>query len=96
MEHNAMEQDNIVELIDENDNVVRFQHIITIEYEGEKYALLSPIEDLEDVDEGEVVIVRIEEGEEQDAYIGVEDEDLLDAVFARYLEIVEEDPDSFS
>lgn len=89
MENNSMEQENIVELIDENDNVVRFEHIMTLEHEGDKYALLSPLDDLEDVDEGDVVIMRIEEGEEQDAYVGIEDDDILEAVFNKYLEIVE-------
>lgn len=89
MDNGYMEQDNIVELIDENDNPVKFEHIMTIEYEGEKYALLSPVDDLEDVEEGEVVILRIEEGDEQDAYVGIEDEELLEAVFQKYLEIVE-------
>lgn len=89
MENQDMERDNIVELIDENDNVVRFEHIMTIEHEGDKYALLSPVDDLEDVDEGDVVIMRIEEGEDEDAYIGIEDDDLLEAVFQKYLSIVE-------
>ena len=84
-----MEQDNIVELLDENDQIVRFEHIMTLEHEGEKYALLSPVDDLEDVEEGEVVIMHIEEGEDQDAYIGIEDEELLEDIFQKYLEIVE-------
>jgi len=88
---NDMELENIVELLDEDDNIVRFEHIITLEHEGEKYALLSPVDDLEDVDEGDVVIMRIEEGEEQDAYVGIEDEALLEAVFQKYLQIVEEE-----
>ena len=91
MENNSMEQENIVELIDENDQVVRFEHIMTLEYEGDKYALLSPVDDLEDVDEGDVVIMRIEEGEEQDTYVGVEDDEILEAVFNQYLAIVEEE-----
>lgn len=89
MDNGYMEQDNIVELIDENDNVVRFEHIMTLVHEGEKYALLSPVDDMDDLDEGDVVILRIEEGDEQDAYVGVEDEDLLEAVFQKYLAIVE-------
>ena len=32
MENNSMEQENIVELIDENDQVVSFEHIMTLEY----------------------------------------------------------------
>lgn len=89
MENGYMEHENIVELIDENENIVKFDHIMTLEHEGEKYALLSPIDDLEDVEEGEVVIMRIEEGDEQDAYVGIEDDDLLETIFQKYLAIVE-------
>lgn len=89
MENGYMEHENIVELIDENENIVKFDHIMTLEHEGEKYALLSPIDDLEDIEEGEVVIMRIEEGEEQDAYVGIEDDDLLETIFQKYLAIVE-------
>jgi len=89
MENGYMEHENIVELIDENENIVKFDHIMTLEHEGEKYALLSPIDDIEDVEEGEVVIMRIEEGDEQDAYVGIEDEDLLETIFQKYLAIVE-------
>ena len=35
--------------------------------------------------------MRIEEGEEQDTYVGVEDEEILEAVFNQYLAIVEEE-----
>ncbi|MBQ3222400.1 MAG: DUF1292 domain-containing protein [Clostridia bacterium] len=89
MENGYMEQDNIVELIDENENIVKFEHIMTLVHEGVKYALLSPIDDIEDVEEGEVVIMRIEEGEDQDAYVGIEDDDLLEVIFQKYLEIVD-------
>ena len=89
MENGYMEHENIVELIDENENIVKFDHIMTLEHEGEKYALLSPIDDLEDIEEGEVVIMRIEEGEDQDAYVGIEDDDLLETIFQKYLAIVE-------
>lgn len=88
MDNGNMEQDNIVELLDENDNVVRFEHIMTVEYEGDKYALLSPLEEMEDAEDGDVVILRIDEGEEDDSYVGIEDEALLEAVFQKYMEIV--------
>ena len=91
MDKGYMEQENIVELLDENDQIVRFEHIMTLEHEGEKYALLSPVDDLEDVEEGEVVIMHIEEGEDQDAYVGIEDDELLETIFQKYLEIVEEE-----
>lgn len=82
---------NIIELVDENEKTVRFEHLMTVEYEGDAYVLLSPIDEIEDVEDDEVVILKIEEGEDDDTYVGVEDEELLEKVFERYLEIVEED-----
>ncbi|MBR4444171.1 MAG: Holliday junction resolvase RuvX, partial [Clostridia bacterium] len=33
-ENNSMEMDNIIELVDENDNPIRFEHIMTVQYGG--------------------------------------------------------------
>ena len=38
-----------------------------------------------------MVILRIEPGEDEDAYVGIEDEELLDAVFDRYMKMAEEE-----
>ena len=76
-----MERDDIVELYDEDDNLVRFEHVMTIEYEGENYVLLAP---LDEDSEGDEVII-------EEVYATLEDDDLINAVFSRYLEIVEEE-----
>jgi uncharacterized protein YrzB (UPF0473 family) len=93
MEDNRMESGNeIIELNDEDGKAVRFEHLMTVEYEGDPYVLLVPIDELQDVDEDEVVILKIEAGEDgDDAYVGVEDEELLEKIFERYLEIAEAD-----
>ena len=96
MEDNRMESGNeIIELLDEDGKSVRFEHLMTVEYEGDPYVLLVPIDEVEDVDEDEVIILRIEAGADgEDAYVGVEDEDLLEKIFERYLEIAEADEDA--
>jgi putative Holliday junction resolvase len=81
----------IVELIDEDGQTVRFEHVYTVPYEGDEYVLLSPLDEVEGVEEDEVVILRIEPGEDEDAYVGIEDEELLDAVFDRYMKMAEEE-----
>ena len=90
---NNMEYDNIVELVDENDNTVRFEHLMTVDYQGDGYALLAPVDDIDGIGEDEVVILKIEEGEDEDTYVGVEDEELLEKVFEEYLKIAEADED---
>ena len=87
-----MDQENVVELVDEDGNAVRFEHLMTLEHEGRPYICLVPMDPMEDVGEDELVIMRIETDEEgNDFYATVEDEAELDAVFEKYLEIAEAD-----
>ena len=87
-----MEQENVVELVDEDGNTVRFEHLMTLEYEGKPYICLVPLDPMEDVSEDELVILRIDTDEEgNDVYATVDDEAELDAVFEKYLEIAEAD-----
>ena len=87
-----MEQENVVELVDEDGSAVHFEHLMTLEYEGKPYICLVPLDEMEDVEEDELVILRIEtDGEGNDVYATVDDEDELDAVFEKYLEIAEAD-----
>lgn len=56
-----------------------------IEYNSEEYVILLPVEEAEEAGEaGEVVILKVEdtESEEEESYVGVEDEEELNAVFA--------------
>ena len=87
-----MEQDNVVELVDEDGNAVRFEHLMTLEHEGKPYICLVPLDPMEDVSEDELVILRIEtDADGNDVYATVDDEAELDAVFEKYLEIAEAD-----
>lgn len=89
-----MERENIVELEDEDGAIVRFEHLMTLEHEGKAYICLVPVDPMEDVAEDELVIMRIEtDGDGNDVYTTVEDEEELDAVFEKYLEIAEADDD---
>ena len=87
-----MDREDVVELVDEDGNTVRFEHLMTLEHEGRPYICLVPMEPMEDVGEDELVIMRIETDDEgNDIYATVEDEAELDAVFEKYLEIAEAD-----
>ena len=87
-----MEQENVVELVDEDGNSVRFEHLMTLEHEGKPYICLVPLDPMEDVSEDELVILRIEiDDEGNDVYATVDDDAELDAVFEKYLEIAEAD-----
>ena len=82
----------LAELVDEDGNAVRFEHLMTLEHEGKPYICLVPLDPMEDVSEDELVILRIDtDSEGNDVYATVEDEAELDAVFEKYLEIAEAD-----
>lgn len=76
---------NIIVLNDEDGNEVQFEFLDLIEYESEEYVVLLPvIEEGEDEDDGEVVILKVDdsdEAEDEESYISVDDEETLTAVF---------------
>lgn len=87
-----MQREDLVELVDENGQEVTFEHLMTLEHNGKIYICLIPVEPMEDVEEDELVIMRIETDEEgNDFYATIDDEDELNSVFEKYLEIAEAD-----
>ena len=88
------ERENIVELVDdETGETVVFEHLATLEHEGEMYIALMLPEDVEnDDDEGEVIIMKIDQDEDgNECYVSVEDEAVQEAVFEKFLVLMEED-----
>ena len=88
------ERENIVELVDdETGETVVFEHLATLEHEGDMYIALMLPEDVEsDDDEGEVIIMKIDQDEDgNECYVSVEDEALQEAVFEKFLALMEED-----
>ena len=89
-----MEEDNIVELIDDEGHKLRYQHLMTLEWNGNSYVILAPAEEMEDIGEDEAVVLRIDQDDEgNDVYASIEDEGEMESVFNRYLEIAEADED---
>ena len=84
MENNEL--DNVLILSDENGDEARFEFLDLIEYCGGEYVVLLPDEDSDDADE--VVILKLEESENDDeeAYVSVDDEAVLQAVFEIFRE----------
>ena len=90
---NENELPEIIELTDDEGNVTRFEYMTTIDHEGELYvALMLADEDEEtEEEEGNVVILKIEQDENgEDIYVSIEDEALADAVFQKFLDMVDE------
>ena len=81
MENNELLQEeeiSVLTLTDENGVDTEFEYLDCIEYEGKEYLVLMPTED----DANEIVILEIQPvDEENENYIAVESEDILDAVY---------------
>ncbi len=83
METNLPEEEetSILTLTDENGQDVDFEYLDCIEYQGTEYLVLMP------EGEDEIVIMEIEPvDEENENYLAVEDEAVLDAVYAIFKE----------
>ena len=80
------ELDNIIVLNDENGEEIEFEFLDLIEYEGEEYVVLLPTD--EEDEAGEVVIIKLEDtdSEDEESYVSVDDEDVLQAVFEIFKE----------
>ena len=81
------EVDNIVMLSDEEGNEVQFEFLDLIEYNEEEYVILLPVEDEISEEPGEVVILKVEStSEDEESYVSVEDEEVLNNVFEIFKE----------
>ena len=84
-EFNDFDEDmsNIIILNDENGNEVQFEFLDLIEYDSEEYVVLLPVLEEGEEDDGEVVILKVEDidNEEEESYVSVDDEEVLQAVF---------------
>lgn len=82
----ADDRDGIVVLVDENGEEIEFEHLDTIEMNGNEYVVLAPLdEDESDSDEAEVIILKVEHNENgDDSFLTVEDDEELDEVFEEF------------
>ena len=88
--------DNIVILNDEDGNEVKFEFLDLVELDDEAYVILLPGVDDGVEEEGEVVILKVEdtdEDSEEESYVSVEDEEILNKVFEIFKERFKDDFD---
>lgn len=77
------EESSTLILTDENGQDTTFEYLDCIEYEGKEYLILLPAEE----ESTEIVILEIEPvDEENENYLAVEDEAVLDAVYEIFKE----------
>ena len=73
------EETEILTLTDENGNDVDFEYLDCLEYQDKEYLVLMPADEAET----QIVILEVEPvDDENENYLAVEDEAVLDAVYA--------------
>ena len=87
MENNELlqeeEQSSIMTLTDENGVDTDFEYLDSIEYEGKEYLVLMPADEIST----EIVILEVEPvDEENENYLSVSDEDILNTVYGIFKE----------
>ena len=89
--------DNIVILNDEDGNEVKFEFLDLVELDDEEYVVLLPVTEEGEEEEGEVMILKVEDNDdddaEEEAYVSVEDEEILNKVFDIFKEKFKDDFD---
>ncbi len=81
------ELDNVIVLNDEDGNEVNFEFLDLVELDGEEYVILLPTDE-DEAEPGEVVILQVEDtdSEDEESYISVEDDEILNKVFEIFKE----------
>lgn len=80
---------NYVVLTDEDGNDKEFEHIDTVEMNGETYMAFIPA-DLKVDEEAEVVILKVVEEDGEEILASVEDDDEADRIFELVMDRVED------
>ena len=94
----AKEEDiEIIEMVDEEGNALRFEHLLTFEEEDTFYIAFTPIEKMGEFAEGDVLIMRVEDDVEGgDLYLPVESEEELDHLWKVFQQLYYEDEEEES
>ena len=88
-------ESNIVELTDEEGQTTEFEYLTTIEHKGESYVVLLAPQEEDNEEEGEVVILKIQQDEKgEDTYVSCDNDETEQEVFELFMEELDEEEDS--
>lgn len=89
-QNNMEEDDDIIILYnEERDCDEEFYHLATLDVDDKWFVVLKPVEKLPDIEEDEVLIYEVRDGDEGDVFVAIEDENLLQKVFEEFNKMVE-------
>lgn len=76
------DNDDLLVLTDDEGNDVTLKFVDRIEYRGEEYAVMIPVDEDDDEDAASVVIMRIDEDADGDeAFSSINDDKIMNKVF---------------
>ena len=84
------EDGDIIVLQGPDGEEVEFEEVADINMGEHFYVILQPVERPEDMGQDEAVVFEVVAGEENDEFVVVDDDDTIDAVFAEYNRVYEE------
>ena len=79
--------DNI-KLFNENNEEIEFEQIALVPIDGKTYAILKPAAEMEGVADDEALVFSIDEVDGEECLVIVEDDAVIDKVFADYYEML--------
>ena len=82
------DEDQIIETIDENGNVIKFELFDIVEVDEQEYALLLPVD--EEEESTEVVLMRLSKEGEEYLFETIDDDEEVEKV-AAYVESMEDE-----
>ena len=81
--------ENIV-LYDENDVATEFEQVAVIPCGERIFAILKPISAIKGVGEDEALVFTVEEIDDEDCLVIVDDDEIVDKVFAAYYALLQD------
>lgn len=94
MVENNEQFEDVIELIDEEGNEVKFCYEDTVELNGNQYVVLLPLDGSDDDEYEEVVILKLDKNEDgEECLITIESEEEENAVFDEFYKKREEEFD---
>ena len=88
-----LDEDSIITLTDDEGNEVDFLLLDVVEYAEKDFIVLLPLEDEEDEEDNVLILQAVRNGEEE-TFVGVEDEAVLNAVFDLFTAQLEADAEA--
>ena len=86
-------EEGVIQLIDDDGNEVDFEVFMTFDHDNQFYVSLLPVEELAGFEDGEVLLMHIDEDEDGESltFSPIETEEELNAVWEAFIKLYEDE-----